>query len=151
MIFDCDRPDCLFPDCLCTEPPPKGSNTMRTIWKLIAVVAFFVAVWLAVSHFLFITGARAHEAQSVAAGPLGWKYPWACCSNQDCERSTAASRSGEIEEVADGFLITKTGEVVPYDDKRVKDSPDGDFHWCAHVQGLDKNKTLCLFRPPRGF
>lgn len=83
----------------------------------------------------------AHEA------PKGWSYPWACCSNQDCQEVTARS----ISERPEGYVVAQTGEVIPYLDKRVKDSPDGEFHRCAHKAGLDAGRTICLFVPPRGF
>jgi len=57
---------------------------------------------------------------------------------------------GDVHEGADGYLIRQSGETVPYGDSRVKDSPDGEFHWCAvSYEGTDY--TTCLFVPPRGF
>jgi hypothetical protein len=85
--------------------------------------------------------AAAHDA------PTGWSYPWSCCSNQDCR---AVSHEA-IEEGPDGYVVTVTGELVPYRDRRVKESPDGEFPWCAHKAGLDEGHTICLFVPPRGF
>jgi hypothetical protein len=35
--------------------------------------------------------------------------------------------------------------------RRVRDSPDGQFHWCAHQSGLDAGHTICLFGPPGSF
>ncbi len=35
-------------------------------------------------------------------------------------------------------------------DARIKESPDGEFHWCS-VGGSDAGATVCLFVPPRGF
>lgn len=84
--------------------------------------------------------ASAHEA------PTGWKYPWACCSNMDCQSVQASA----VLERPDGYVIQSTGETVGYRDKRVKDSPDGEYHWCAHQAGLDAGQTICLFVPPRG-
>ncbi len=107
--------------------------------------AVFLALGLTVVNAFglnhLIIPAGAHEA------PLGWKYPWSCCSNQDCEM---VGRRG-VDERPDGYLIRSTGEVVPYADSRVKDSPDGEFHWCAHRQGVDAGLTICLFVPPKGF
>lgn len=85
--------------------------------------------------------AGAHDA------PKGWSYPWACCANQDCQELA----SNNISERPDGYMIARTGEVIPYMDKRVKDSPDGEYHWCAHPGGLDAGRTICLFVPPKGF
>ena len=91
--------------------------------------------------------AAPHDAKPTAGQPLGWKYPWSCCSNQDCKQMSGAG----VVERENGYLIAATGEVVPYRDKRIKDSPDGEFHWCAHQAGIDAGKTICLFVPPRGF
>jgi len=85
--------------------------------------------------------ALAHDA------PLGWKYPLSCCSNKDCRQ--AADR--EVRETAAGYLLVTTGEVIPYGDHRVKDSPDGLFHACQQNGDFDKGRVLCLFAPPRAF
>ena len=91
--------------------------------------------------------AFAHDAKPTAAKPQGWSYPFACCANYDCR----TTHTGEVLEKPEGYVIAGTGEVVPMSDKRVKDSPDGDFHWCAHQAGLDAGKTICLFVPPRSY
>ena len=91
--------------------------------------------------------AVAHEAIPTAAQPLGWKYPWSCCSDMDCEQVSQDA----IKERPEGYIIQSTGEVVSYQDKRIKKSPDGEFHWCAHRQGADAGHTICLFVPPKGF
>lgn len=84
--------------------------------------------------------ADAHQA------PTGWSYPRECCSNQDC-RMVAI---GDVHEGADGYLVRQSGEVIPYNDARVKPSPDGESHWCAvSYDGTDY--TICLFVPPRGY
>jgi hypothetical protein len=49
------------------------------------------------------------------------------------------------------FTITATGETIMPKDVRIKQSPDGDYHWCAHQAGLDAGHTICLFVPPKGF
>ena len=72
--------------------------------------------------------AVAHDAQPTAATPQGWKYPFACCANYDCKEVPQSS----ISERPEGYVIKGTGEVVAYADKRVKNSPDGEYHWCAH-------------------
>ena len=91
---------------------------------------------------LELTGrTSAHEA------PTGWKYPWSCCSNMDCKEV----RSSAVLEKPEGYVIQFTGEIVGYQDKRVKDSPDGEYHWCAHQAGIDAGHTICLFVPPKGF
>ncbi len=86
------------------------------------------------------TVAVAHEA------PSGWRYPYACCSDRDCQQVSNAA----IEERPEGYVIKVTGEVLPYTDKRVRNSPDGVFHWCS-VAGKKDGRTICLFVPPRSF
>lgn len=120
------------------------------VLKTICWVSFLVLELLAVGlvSVVIVRNANAHETTKVVNNqPLGWTYPWACCSNMDCQRVSDLA----IQERFEGYVITSTGEVVPYADKRVKDSPDGDFHWCAHKAGLDAGRTICLYRPPRGF
>jgi hypothetical protein len=90
--------------------------------------------------FLFAPQAAAHEA------PSGWKYPIACCSNYDCREVSDAV----ILERPEGYVIKTTGEVIPMTDRKVRDSPDGQFHWCS-VAGRDDSRTICLFVPPRSF
>jgi hypothetical protein len=104
----------------------------------LAATAFATVAWTGLAY--------PHDALPTAQQPLGWKYPWSCCSSQDCRRA-----DGEVKETANGYRIASTGEIVPYGDKRIKDSPDGEFHWCAHQAGVDKGRTICLFVPPRGF
>lgn len=93
---------------------------------------------------LLASGALAHEA------PKGWSYPLACCANFDCMEVP----DGAISEPSDSdpdYVVKATGERLNYDDRRIRPSPDGVFHWCAHKSGLDAGKTICLFVPPRGF
>lgn len=85
-------------------------------------------------------GANAHEAAS------GWTYPIDCCANQDCREVAPAA----ISEKPGGYLIKLNGEQIPYSDSRVKQSPDGRYHWCS-AQGSDKTRTICLFVPPHSF
>lgn len=82
----------------------------------------------------------AHDAKS------GWAYPYACCSGLDCREVNAT----QIRERPEGFVIGPTGEVVGYADKRIRNSPDGEYHWCS-VAGRDDGRTICLFVPPRSF
>ncbi|MCV0398004.1 MAG: hypothetical protein K5872_21295 [Rhizobiaceae bacterium] len=94
----------------------------------------------ALSSSLFVPTVSAHEAKS------GWDYPFACCSGYDCR----AVEPKRISERPEGYVIQPTGEVVAYSDRRVKNSPDGEFHWCS-VAGRDDSRTICLFVPPRAF
>ena len=55
-----------------------------------------------------------------------------------------------ISEKPEGYVIKGTGEIVAYSDARLKDSPDGEFHWCS-VAGADDSRTICLFVPPHSY
>ena len=98
---------------------------------------------------LICTPALAHEAEPTPKQPLGWTYPFSCCSGIDC-RQVTNGKNGIVREEAGGYVIAKTGEKIIYGDTRIKDSPDGEFHWCS-VAGADDSRTLCLFVPPRAF
>ena len=89
---------------------------------------------------LFAVPASGHDA------PSGWSYPFSCCSMNDCR--PVATKA--ISERPEGFVINVTGEVVPYQDTRVRPSPDGEFHWCS-VAGGESGRTICLFVPPRAY
>ena len=90
--------------------------------------------------------AAAHDAEPTAAKPQGWSYPFACCAGYDCREVS----SKQISEKPEGYVIRGTGEVVAYSDGRLKDSPDGEYHWCS-VAGADDTRTICLFVPPRSY
>lgn len=96
--------------------------------------------WSLLFVLLSVSAAFAHES------PMGWSYPTSCCSNRDCREVVPAF----IKEGRLGYEIVPTGEIIGYSDKRLKDSPDQEFHWCS-VSGLDDSKTICLFVPPRSF
>jgi hypothetical protein len=104
-----------------------------------------VAAAMSVS-VLAASPARAHDALPTAAKPNGWSYPTYCCSGVDCRE--VADKA--ISERPEGYVIKYTGEVVAYSDYRVKNSPDGVYHWCS-VAGADNGRTICLFVPPKGF
>jgi hypothetical protein len=105
-----------------------------------------VAVLLCAWALLAASYAQAHDALPTAAQPRGWSYPFACCSGYDC-REVADKAIGEQSE---GYVIVTTGEMIPYSDSRIRNSPDGEFHWCS-VAGANDGHTICLFVPPRGF
>ena len=101
------------------------------------------------SSVLF-SGAGAHDAMPTASKPLGWSYPFSCCSGIDCREVSLGGAGSVILERPEGYVVAETGEVVPYTDTRVKESPDGRPHWCS-VAGRADGRTICLFVPPRGF
>lgn len=123
-------------------PPEQQDNRI-----LVIIVAIMAAIGLFCLFAALGTGAWAHEARTVAGQPLGWKYSYACCSDKDC-RPVAA---GEIRETPEGYLLIKTGEVVGYQDKRVKESPDGTFHVCQVAGDFEAGRILCIYAPPRSF
>jgi hypothetical protein len=110
-----------------------------------AISCLFVVVFL-------VATARAHEAIPTASQPLGWTYPWSCCSGMDCRviGDTNSTDRVHVIEAEDGYRFTTSTEVIPYNDKKIKESPDGLFHWCTKG-GKDDSDTICLFVPPKGF
>lgn len=75
-------------------------------------------------------------------------YPLKCCSNQDCWEAG----DDEVTPTEGGWRIESSGEVVPYDDPRVKVTPPeggGRFHVC-HLAADPANRALCLFVPGFG-
>lgn len=108
---------------------------------LAAATAFALNVVLASAG-----AARAHDAPPTPAQPNGWMYPQLCCSGYDCRPVPAE----DVVEGPQGYVIRPTGELVPMSSTKVKDSPDGEFHWCS-VAGADDGKTICLFVPPRAY
>lgn len=101
-------------------------------------------VTLAISIFVLLNlsavPSRSHDA------PKGWSYPFACCSGLDCREVPKR----DIGEGPKGYVIERTGELVPYRDVRLHDSPDGEYHWCS-VDGADDTRTICLFVPPKSY
>lgn len=122
-------------------------------------IAIVLTIW-AIFLFVFSLGAElyAHEAMPTAAQPLGWKYPSSCCSGYDCRRVGDAapipqSEGGDgvfITETTNGFVVNTTHELIAHGDKRIKDSPDGMYHWCS-TSGSVTGRTICLYVPPRAF
>ncbi|RWC02511.1 MAG: hypothetical protein EOS07_25880 [Mesorhizobium sp.] len=106
----------------------------------------FIAVVVLTATIVFAASALAHDATPTAAKPQGWSYPFSCCSGYDCRAVSQTS----ISERPEGYVIKGTGEVVGYSDARIKNSPDGEYHWCS-VAGANDGKTICLFVPPSSF
>ena len=105
---------------------------------------------------------------SSGSHPPEWKYPWACCSGNDCAKIEGSA----VKQTPDGYEVTlnpgdhpmiteATGTkvyVIPYNDERVKVSPDGDYHICirsATTVNADPAKgpltVICFYRGPEGF
>ncbi|ESZ13003.1 MAG: hypothetical protein E5Y61_07465 [Mesorhizobium sp.] len=138
-----------YPICRChvgcvvddgSKPAPGDGFAGITLLRLAAALVVGARVFLVASE------ASAHDASPTAAQPQGWSYPFSCCSGYDC-REVAYNAIGERPE---GYVIKGTGEVITYTDSRIKNSPDGVFHWCS-AAGASEGHTICLFVPPRGF
>lgn len=99
------------------------------LYTAISTLAFFAAPTV-----------YAHDA------PSGWKYPYSCCSGIDCR----PVKTKAISVRPDGYVILTTGELLHYDDRRIRYSPDGEYHWCSK-DGKEDTATICLFVPPRSF
>ncbi len=84
--------------------------------------------------------AQAHDA------PAGWQYDPSCCSGLDCRQIS----SEDLKEQSDGYFITIGHVTVPYNDRRIRNSPDGNVHWCT-ANGRDDGKTICLYVPPKDY
>lgn len=116
------------------RPNGRSSPRLTRPWAGSYLFAFVSTVVTSVG------AAEAHEA------PSGWTYPKACCSEMDCRAVSAEA----VKERPQGYIIALTGEIVPYSDDRLKDSPDGEYHWCS-AGGSDSGRTICLFVPPQGY
>jgi hypothetical protein len=90
--------------------------------------------------------ALSHTAKPTASQPLGWQYGWECCNLMDCREVSESV----IEETPQGYVYKVTGEVIPYGDKKIKESKDEFYHLCTHG-GKDDAKIICLYTPNRGF
>lgn len=115
----------------------------------LACLVLLIAVCF-VAFFFRATAAHAHDAIPTAAQPLGWSYPFSCCSRMDCRMVSTGSSRVRVFETPEGYRFSTSGEVISYADKRIKDSPDGEYHWCTRA-GKDDSQTICLFVPPKGF
>jgi hypothetical protein len=121
----------------------------RQLWKtamFCSIPSSLQAGFAGVFIVLTSVPSFAHDAIPTAARPQGWSYPFSCCSGYDCREVPGKA----ISERPEGYVIEGTGEVVRYSDGRLKNSPDGQFHWCS-VAGASDGRTICLFVPPRSF
>jgi hypothetical protein len=99
----------------------------------------FLRFFIIIAMFAPAGSVRAHDA------PSGWAYDMSCCSNQDCHPEPREVRATSL-----GWLITATGETIPYGDGRIHESKDGDFHRCANGAAKQDHSTRCLYVPPMG-
>ena len=140
----CDECECQLDDDI--VEPVRGWKLVA-VWTAAVLIGWSIPIILALAFIgmLSIVEADAHDAIPTAAAPQGWSYPYACCSGYDCREVDDA----KITEGPTGYTVP-SGEVIAMTDKRIKESPDGLFHWCS-VKGKDDSKTLCLFVPPRSY
>jgi hypothetical protein len=122
----------------------RSASAVQTAGRLLISITSMAA--LTAVAVIFASSALAHDATPTAAKPQGWSYPFSCCSGYDCRAVSQTS----ISERPEGYVIKGTGEVVAYSDARIKNSPDGEYHWCS-VAGANDGKTICLFVPPSSF
>ena len=94
--------------------------------------------------FLVLVGLSMAAVSHAHDAPSGWTYPNSCCSNFDCRHVSFTA----ISERPQGYIINSTGEGLSYSDRRIRISPDGEYHWCS-TAGDDRGRTICLFVPPR--
>lgn len=95
---------------------------------------------------LMTVSVAAHDAIQTAAMPQGWSYPYSCCSGYDCREVPASS----VREWKGSYVVKNTGEVLMHNDPRLRNSPDGRYHWCSEG-GSDFTKTICLWVPPPAY
>lgn len=107
-----------------------------------ALVAAALAICLMAYAWVLTRPANAHEA------PSGWSYDRTCCSDYDCRLIA----DDAVAVTSGGWLVKATGEVLPFNDRRVKPSPDGSFHRCSHAFARPEapDKTICLYAPGFG-
>lgn len=75
-------------------------------------------------------------------------YPVVCCSDEDCFEVGPA----DVTATAEGWRIESSGEIVPFDDRRVRQTPPEagqTFHVC-HLGADITARALCLFVPEFG-
>lgn len=109
------------------------------------------------------THAVAHMATPTSAQPLGWEYPYDCCSDKDCQPIpvTAITETGTRVIVrlrkSEHKMLTKdvTFELT-HTDPRIRPSLDGEWHACISPMTFydrtpEGNNLICLLAPPKGF
>jgi hypothetical protein len=111
------------------------------------IILALLISFLVILFVFCVGGAFAHEAPPSKMQPLGWQYGWDCCSMMDC-RPLA---SNAVAETPQGYVIRLTGEVIPYGDKRLKQSKDEFYHQCTIGGDPKAVHSICLYKPDRGF
>lgn len=99
---------------------------------LITVVLVLVASTFAAAHDSWISRNRLTDPSS---------GEW-CCNHIDCR----AVPHGGVNEVSGGYVISETGETIPYA-RVIWRSQDGIWWRCRNMR---TNATRCLIGPPQG-
>ena len=86
-----------------------------------------------------------HSQVSAHDAATGWKYPWACCSNMDCQQV----QSSAVIEKPQGYVIQSTGESGRLPRQAHKGLARRRIPLVRTPGGLDAGQTICLFVPPR--
>jgi hypothetical protein len=92
---------------------------------------------LLAAALLLSAPAFAHQA------PFGWQYDVECCSITNCWQEKGEA----IKETPNGYRVVVTGELIPYNDKRIKHSKDQFFHRCTASGFPLIGETICLYIP----
>lgn len=143
----------MYPDYDLNPPPEDEEEAAGRRFRvgclfMIFAYAIFLAVLGLVVNLFTATPAKPHDA------PLGWSYDYSCCNTRDCRQvSGPASKSKvTVSEVKGGYQVNRVGaepEFLRYNDSRIKQSKDGEYHWCSGMDGADDSYTICLYVPPR--
>lgn len=113
-----------------------GFAAANKVFRLYIAVLLGIILALGVTLFL-LSGARPASAHSF--------YHYECCHDRDCWPLEPA----DISETPEGWLLVETGEVIPYDWPKVKDSPDGRYHLLHHDRRPEGHETLPLSAAPQ--
>ena len=113
----------------------------------VTYLTLLFVLWLCCLGALILSAgqARAHDAAPSRTQPLGWRYGFECCSLMDCREIGDTL----IDETPKGYVYTVTGELIPYGDKKIKQSKDEFYHLCTKGGGAD-TAVICLYTPNRG-
>ena len=117
-----------------TAPRPSPQHSLS---GALAVGAFIAAV----AVVIFVTaGGVAHPHEF---------YDPSCCDDRDCRPQITEMVVGETP---DGYHVEALKQTIPYDDARIRFSPDNRFHLCLYSLGTGHGLAVrCLYVPPRSF
>ena len=101
--------------------------------RAIALLFVLLGVSVAAAHDFWISRQRLTD-------PLSGEW---CCNHIDC----AVVPAGGITEVANGYRVSETGEVIA-STRIIWRSPDGMWMRCRYLSGDRAGKTRCLIGPP---